>query len=222
MIALGIIILIIVLLLLLPLGADAAYGQDGFKLKLKIGPAHMSIIPSKEKKKNKKEKKPKKAKAEKAAKSSKKPSKPRQKLSFEDIMGIIRLALKALGRFRRSISVDLIKVHITTAGPDPYSAVMNCGYINAAIGAVLPLLHRVFKVKKEDYETGVDFDSDKLKLEGRVVLTVRVGEILLIALCAGIGFLKWRKGRKARLKAEAQAAAANEKITENSSAEKGN
>ncbi len=232
MLALGIIILILILILIMPVGADAAYIGNVFSLAAKAGPFKIGILPSKSKegdeKKAKKEKKPKKDKkaAEKTENEGKKKSgKPKLKLSFEDIMGIVRIGLAALGRFRRSISIDLLMLHLTTAGPDPYTAVMNHGYFNAAIGAALPLLHRAFKVKKEDYASEIDFEADKLKIDARIVLTVRIWEILLIVFCAAYGFIKWlfrrRRKAKAEAKKQAKAQATNEKITENSSAEKG-
>ena len=138
MIALGIIILILILLLILPVGADAAYVDGSFTLKVKAGPLRISILPSKAKesgeKKAKKQKKTKKTTSEGGKDEEKKAKKPKQKLSFEDIKGIIRLGLEALGRFRRSISVDELMLHLVTAGPDPYSAVMNYGYFNACFG----------------------------------------------------------------------------------------
>lgn len=116
-------------------------------------------------------------------------------------------------------------LHFLAAGPDPYSAVMNYGYFNAAIGGLRPLLHRAFRIKDEDFASAIDFEADKLKIDGRIVLTVRIGEILFLVLCAAFGFLKWFLSHKHRTKAQAketEVTANNEKITENSSAEKGN
>ena len=223
MIALGIIILILIIILLLPVGADAAYIDSAFSLKAKLGPIKIGLIPGKEKpeEKEKKTSKPgknkKKKKTDAGASDAGKKDKPKLKLSFDDVMTIIRIALNALGRFRRSIKVDKLTVHLVTAGPDPYSAVMSYGYFNAAIGALRPLLHRVFKIRNEDYASAVDFEADRLKIEARIVLTVRIGEILLLVLCAAFAFLKWFLSYRRRNKR-----CNNEKITENSSAEKGN
>ncbi len=235
MLVIGIIVVILVLILILPVGADAAYADNMFSLSIKAGPFRIGILPSKHKDGDKKAKKPAKAKKTKKTKKDensgsdaqdKGAKKPKMKLRFDDIMGIVRIGLSALGRFRRSISIDLLKLHLVTAGPDPYSAVMSYGYINAAVGAALPLLHKAFKVKKEDYASDVDFESDKLKIDLRAVLSVRIWEILLIVLCAAFGFVKWMLRRKRRLKAEAkakaQAQADKTKKTEESSAEKGN
>jgi len=225
LIALGIIVLILLIVLLLPVGADAGYIGGVLSLKVKAGPFSIGILPSKKtkdgRKKEKKPKKPKKEKKKTAAEDvkDKKSKKQKQKLSFEDIMGIVRLALKTLGRFRRSLSVDRLMIHVVASGSDPYAAVMNYGYVNAAIGALLPLIHRCFKVKTEDYDSGIDFEAEKLKIDAQIVLSLRIGEILLIVLCAAWGFLRWMRGRKRRAKAEK--AKNTEKITEDTSAEKG-
>ncbi len=233
MIALGIIILILLLIFLLPVGVDAAYIDSVFTLKAKLGPFNIGIVPGKEKAAEEKEKKPKKEKKKKKAVDAKtepsKKTKKKLKLSFDDVITIIRIALRALGRFRRSISVDKLMLHILTAGPDPYSTVMNYGYFNAAVGALRPLLHKAFRIKDEDYASAIDFEGDKLKVDGRIVLTVRIGEILLLVLCAVFALIRWFLGVRRRNKALAKAQAkeldiktTNGKITENSSAEKGN
>ena len=220
MIVLAVIILILAALLLLSVGVDASYNEDGFILKVKIGPFRINLVPGKEKKEEKEKKPGKKGKkkADKSAAASKK-KKAKLKLKLDDIKTILGIALNALGRFRRSISVDFLKLHILVGGGDPYSAVMNYGYINAAIGGAIPLLHRVFKVKKEDIGTAMDFDGDKLKVDGQAVLSVRIWEILLIVLCAGFGFIKWFISYKRRNKSAAET---TKKITEETSAEKGN
>lgn len=230
MIALGIIILILIVLLLLPVGVDASYIEGVFTLRAKAGPIRIGIVPGKEKDEEKEKKSPKPKKEKKKKKpgtgeaESKKKSRSKLKLSFEDIMTILRIALRALGRFRRSIRVEKLMLHFVSAGPDPYSAVMNYGYFNAAIGAVQPLLHKVFRVKDEDYSSAVDFEADKTKIDCRIVLTVRIGEILLLVLCAAFAFLKWFLSYRRRAKAQVKDAdaKANNKKSENSSAEKGN
>ena len=227
MLALGIIVILLILLLILPVGADAAYADNVFSLAVKAGLFRIGILPPKaggdreKKKKPVKDKKSKKQKKESDGTQTKSAKKPKMKLSFDDIMGIVRIALSALGRFRRSISIDMLKLHLVTAGPDPYTAVMNHGYFNAAVGAVLPLLHRAFKVKHEDYASSIDFESDKLRIDARAVLSVRIWEILLIVFCAAFAFLKWLLRRKRRLRAETAAQDNNKEKTEVSSAEKG-
>lgn len=216
MIALIIIFVILMLLLSLKVGVDVSYIGGVLSLSVKAGPAKIAILPKKEKPEGEKKEKRKKKQTEQTgeAQTEPKPKKEKKKgpkLTFEDILGIVKLALKAVGRFFKSLRMDYLMLHLTTAGPDPYSAVMNYGYFNAAIGAVLPLLHRVFKVGKEDIFSQVDFEADKLKIDAGLALTIRIGQILFIALCAAFAFLKWLLRRRCRIKAEEKAVAAEAK-----------
>lgn len=227
MLALGIIIVILILILILPVGGDAAYENDIFSLAIKIGPFKKSVVAAGEKdeKKEKKQKPPKKKDKPTDAASKKKKKTGKLKLSFDDVLAVVRIGLKTLGRFWRSISIDLLKLHLHVGGTDPYDTVMSYGSFNAALGALLPLVHKVFNIKKEDYASDIDFQSEKTKIDARVVATVRIGEVLLVLICALFAFAKWYFRFKRRSKAENRANAgknSKEKITENSSAEKGN
>ena len=220
MIAIAIILVILILLLSLKVGVDVSYLGGVLALAVKAGPLKIAILPKKEKpegekKEKKKKKKPEQAEAESEQEKPKKEKKKGPKLTLEDILEIARLALKAVGRFFGSLRMDYLLLHLTTAGPDPYSAVMNYGYFNAALGALLPLLRRIFKIGREDISSQVDFDSDKLKIDAGTAITIRIGQILFIALCAVFAFLRWLLRRRRRIKAEQRSAAAEAKKQEN-------
>ena len=204
MIVLGIVLALLFLLLLTPVGVAAAFLDGVLSLAVKLGPFRLTLLPRKkkgdggekrEKKKPKKSKKPEKSQEEK-----KKTSK--QKLSREDITGIVKLALKALGRFRRHLSLDELMLHVTVATGDPYDTVLRYGAVNAALGAFLPLLHRAFKIRREDIGTAMDFEQEKLAVQAKLTATLRVWEILHIAFCAAGSFLLWMHRRKKRRKQE--------------------
>lgn len=222
MIALGIIIVILILILLLRVGADAAYADGVFSLAIKIGPFSKKLLPAPEKpegveKKPKKEKKKKNAPAE--VKAEKKKS-GKKKFTLRDLLGIVKIGLKTLGNFWRKISIDHLKLHFVFGSSDPYDTVMGFGYFNAAVGALLPLLHKAFNIKDEDYDSKIDFESDKIQIDARVCATIRIGEIIIVALCALYAAIRWYLPIMRRNKADAKAEKSKEKITENS-AEKG-
>lgn len=207
MTALIIIPAIIILLLLLPVGVDAAFADGVFSLKVKAGPVKLRILPAKPKKQGKKqEEKPKKPKSKK-----KKPSKPKPKLTFDDIKGIARIALRALSRLRRMLSIDVLTLHLRVAGDDPYDTVVQYGAVNAALGAGLPYLHMAFKIKKQDIQTEIDFTQDKISADARFEGAYQIWEILCIALCAGSSFIVWMLRRRKRARAEEKARKAKEK-----------
>ena len=195
MIGWGIVLAVIVLLLLTKVGVHVRYG-DELALSAKVGPLQIRILPAKEKKP--KEKKPKKKKKPKAAEGH---EKKKQKLTLEDILDIVKLGLKALGRFGRALRLDRLHLHLCVAKDDPYDTVAQYGYLNAALGAGLPLLHRVFKIKDEDITTAFRFNTTETALQAEVIATFRIGAILRIGLCAGGGFLVWLIRRKRRAKA---------------------
>ncbi len=212
MIALIIILVLLILLLSLKVGVDVSFLGGVLSLSVKAGPVKIAILPKKEKpegEKKEKKKKPEQPEGEAAEEKPKKEKKKGPKLMLEDILEIAKLALKALGRFFKSLRMDYLLLHLTTAGPDPYSAVMNYGYFNAALGALLPLLRRVFKIGREDISSQVDFESDKLKIDAGTAITIRIGQILFIALCAAFAFLKWLLRRRRRAKADEKVAKNN-------------
>ena len=159
MTAIAIILAIIILLLLLPVGVDAAFVGGAFSLSVKAGPLKLRLLPAKPKKKNKnpKPKKPRKPKKPKGEKDGEAKSRAKLKLTLADIKEMASLALRALSRLRRFLSIDVLMVHLSVAGDDPYDTVRQYGAVNAALCALLPHLHRAFKIKKQDIQTTIDF-----------------------------------------------------------------
>lgn len=197
MLVLWILLGLLALLLLMPVGVAAAFVGGVFSLAVKIGPARIKILPKRLKAESEAvEEAPKKEKKPRKEKKQKDPNKPRQKLTKDDILGIVRLVLKALGRFRRSLSLDELLLHLTVATGDPYDTVMQYGYVNAALGVILPLLHNAFKVRREEISTAMDFQMEKMAVEAKLTATLRIGQILYIALCAGSALLLWLYRRK--------------------------
>lgn len=206
MLALIIILVLLILFLILPVGADAAYDGAVFTLKAKAGPIKRQLLPKKEKppdaegeeeQKPKKEKKQKeKKKKEKEQKEKEQEDKPKPKLTLDDIFELAGIALKALGRFRRSLSVDTFMLHLAAAAQDPYDAVLLFGRVNAGLSALSPLLHRALKIREEDIKTCVDTQPGDMFLEARVVVTIQIWEILYIAFSAGFAALRWLGKKK--------------------------
>ena len=202
MVALGIILVLLILLLLLPVGVDVSY-DGALAVRVKIGPLKFTLIPSKPKKerppkaeKQKKQKKPSLRKIEKQR------AKKKLKLTVQDILDLVRIGLQALGRFRRSLSIDLFRLHILVAADDPYDAVMRYGALNAGLGTLSPAAHTALKFRREDVRTDVDVQGAEGSLELQIIATLQIWEILRIALCGGFSFLSWylnlKKAEKAR------------------------
>jgi hypothetical protein len=200
-----IILALLLLLLACPVGADAAKTADAFFLKLKIGPLRKTLLPKEKKNRKKKEKK---EAAPKAEEPQQKKEKKKKKLSLtlDDILTLAEIALDTLHRFRVHLSVDQIMLHWIAAASDPYDAVMQYGKLNAALGVLQAKAHTALKVRDEDIRTELDLTASRPQIEGRIILTIQIWEILLIGICAGAKGLRWflKKKRSARAAAAAE------------------
>lgn len=201
---------LLILLLTLKLGIECYYENETFRLKIKAGPVKKTVFPGKTT-----AKKGSKASCEKRSEEkTREKDKKNKKLQFRDILDIIRIVLETSGRFFKRLSIDELRLMYVSRNEDPYKAVMNYGAFNAAIGAFLPILHKSISVKKEKIDSNVDFSSDRSVIEGGLILTIRFGQLIFVAICAAVAFLKW-KWRKRR--AEKKAPDENE-LNENNNA----
>ena len=175
------ILLIIALLLtafnLLRVGVDAEYDGEALLLRLKAGPVRITILPKKEK-----PEKPKKKKKEKQPKAEKSKESP---LTLPTLLKLVRPALEALGSFRRKLSVDLLRLHARVGTSDPYNTAMTYAYLQSAVYGLHPLVERALNVKERDVWLTPDFTSDDIAAEGRLIGTIRIGQIVWIALVLG-------------------------------------
>ena len=173
------ILLVIALLLtalnLLRVGVDAEYDGEGLFLRLKAGPAKITILPKREK-----PEKPKKKKKEKPPKDDADGEKPKKKkkspLTLPTLLKLVRPALEAAGSFRRKLSVGT---------SDPYNTAMTFAYLQSAVYGLHPLVERALNVKERDVWLTPDFTSDGIAAEGRLIGTIRIGQIAGIALVLG-------------------------------------
>ena len=213
MIAWIIVVTALALFLMIPAGVDAAYRQDTLFLSIKLGPIRLRLLPVKDLPKAHDEKKAEKKK-EKDGEGGKKKPKPKLKPGKDDILSGVRLVLGLLSRFRRHLSVDLLRVHFVCAAPDPCDAVTQYGYVNAVFSLLSPLLHQVLKIRDEEIVLDLDVTAEQPGIDVRLVATLQIWEIFYFGFYGGSGFLRWfltyRKSAKTR---QGQARPANSAIT---------
>lgn len=197
MLTVAIIIVAVILVLLIPVGVAADYDAEGFRLSARISVADFLIFPRKKKPKDDLE-----------TKNKKKKSKIRKfKLNFsvEEWFEVAKIAVKALGRFRKSICFDRIKLIYVSANPDPSIAAVRYNAVNAALNSVTPLFEKAFKVRNREVNISTDYDAETSSGEFGATLSVRVGQILYIILLAafafGVVFFKSRINKRRERKA---------------------
>lgn len=174
-------------------GVRAEYGQDGPLVHARLGPAEIQVFP-----RNPKQAKPKKAKPKKAPEGEPKESIVK-KLGgpVELLREFLPLVLEAAGQFKRKLQVDTLLLELTVGGDDPGDTALLYGRANALLGALWEPLTRSFHVKDGRAGTRIDFNSPGTTVYGAAALSLKIGQILRIALCFGIralfSLLKLRK-----------------------------
>ena len=147
----GMILLLFLLLSLLRVGAIVDFGGE-LRVRLRVGPVKLTVLPRKEKKAQKKA-------AEAAGKTPEEKTKPKAagghrlpKLSFpelRELAGTVLGALKrTLRRTCRRTRIDPLEVGVIFAGDDPADTAQTYGYANAALWTLMPKLEELFYIPK--------------------------------------------------------------------------
>lgn len=192
------------LLNLLRVGVSAGYEAQAFSVSARVGPLTIPVWPrppAEEPKKPKKEKPPKEPKAPQEQTKEK-------ELDFDTILALAKLALKAAGSFRRKLTVELFRLEFVAGSSDPYDTAMQSAYVQAALGSLRPLAQRALHIQERDVQVGADFTADKPRIEARLTLTIRIGQIVAIGVVFGVGYLKLMLQKKKAAKAQTQQNAA--------------
>lgn len=189
---------VLVLLLCIPLGISLRYHEAGFQLKILAGWISLPL-PQKGKKKEKKKTEKTKGQQKKAqASGTEKPEKKGG--SVKDFLPLVNIALELLNDFRRKLRVRNLEMKLILAGDDPCDLAVNYGRAWSALGNLMPLLERVFVIKKRNLEVECDFEASETKILARADLTITLGRILKILLYHGLqavkAFLNIKKSRK--------------------------
>ena len=86
------------------------------------------------------------------------------------------------------------------ASSDPCDLAVNYGRAWAAVGNLMPMLERIFVIKKRDVEVECDFTAAETLVIARLDITITLGRILALAVVYGIRavkeYLKIQKKRK--------------------------
>ena len=190
-------------------GAESAAGRRGCSLRGRCvfaRCAHRPVpapAPAEPPDQKPKKKKPPKSKKEKPKKQSAPPD-------IRTILALAKLGLQALDRFRQRLRVQLLRLVFVSGASDPYDTALAFGYVNAALGALTPLAERALRIDERDIQTGVDFQAERPRIDARIVCTIRIGQIVIIALAFGAGFLKQKMHAKQARSARAKTAPATQ------------
>ena len=211
----GLVLLILALVLFVPIGADVGYVDKVFKLAVRADGFALQLLPKKPQDPNKppKEEKPKPKKEEPPKEEKPKEEKPKKKLSLnftkEEIFELIKRAINGLGKFGK-LTVRKFMLHFTAGGIDPYNTAMSLGYVNWALSTLAPICARKFKITcKPDVWTDANFIEEFPSVEFEISVTLRLIQVVRMALAVGWGVVVVLIKNKLRLRREAKLAKQN-------------
>ncbi len=176
-------------------GVDVGFDGE-LRLAIKIGFIRVHILPSKPKKPKKQKKKQPAAKKP-AQKPAAAPKKPLFSGDPKDLRALLQLGVQTLGDLRRKLRVEVLTLFVYFGGgDDPAKNAIAYGRAWAVIGSITPLLDQLFVIQKRRIEPRFAPQEDKLRVEGRIVLTITIGRALALGIRAGLGFLRIVSNKK--------------------------
>ena len=182
-------------------GCKAEYDQSGVQVYVRVAAFHIRVFPLKKKSG---EKKPKKKKEKKAKKErpAKEPVPLQEKVggALGYVQTLLPVVLKAVGYFFKKLQIDTLHLYLTAGSPDPADAAAVYGKASAALGALWYPLTEAFDVKDGHAKVDLDFESERMTLCAVAALSIKIGQILWLAIYFGIWalvrFLRERKRQK--------------------------
>ena len=204
----GMILLLFLLLSLLRVGAIVDFGGE-LRVRLRVGPVKLTVLPKKKKKARKA--------AEAAGKTPEEKTKPKAagghrlpKLSFPELRElagtVLGALMRTLRRTCRRTRIDPLEIGVIFAGDDPADTAQTYGYANAALWTLMLRLEELFYIPKPSIYLSVDFTKTETSAEGTVGVSLRVCDLfaILFTLAVPVGkwFLRCRRAHGGEAKAE--------------------
>lgn len=192
-------------------GVRIVLAEGSFTVDVKAGPIRVRVYPGRERKA------PKKENAEKRGREKRTLPKPAWAEVKEAARTLWPPLKKALGRTRRGVRLDPLRLSLTLGGQrDPADAARLYGELHGGMWAVMPLLERLMDIPDPRLHIGVDFNAEAATLEGELGITARIGTLLRVGLGFGFPALRWllRYQKKHKAKNETAASSAAQERTE--------
>jgi len=188
-------------------GCKVVYDQDGVQVLVRLGKIRIRVFPVKAKKTGDKPQKPKK-------KKEKKPQPQKEPIPLQEKLGgalgyareLLPVLLDAVKYFTRKLRVDTLHMVLIAGSSDPADAAALYGKASAALGALWQPLVTAFEVKDGYARVDLDFDAPAMTLRAAAALSIKLGQVLWLAVYFGIRaagrFLKERRRQKNLKQAE--------------------
>ena len=182
-------LVIITLFLISNVGADFSFDSESKAMELAAKALGLTIkIPLEGKKKRAKRPKA----ATKRPAEAPAPKKEKEKPDWDFIFMIVKNGIETLKRVRRKLAIDILVLQFKAATPDAARTALLYGRVNAALGALFPIIDTALNVREREIETAIDFTSEKSTIYLRVVAVFQVWELLYIGGAFAVALLKYK------------------------------
>jgi len=175
-------IVLVILILRLKVGVRFRWDSGDSLLKVRVGMLRFSLPAGKDKSDRKTKVSHKTPPSEPTIPTQKKKKglSPSLKSWLKALLACWRELLALIGKVLKSPTLDLLRLHMMVGGGDPEVCAMNYGKICAGLSAGLPVLQRVFRVRKQDIDITCRYDLKKTETLAEVEATVMIYEIFAL------------------------------------------
>ena len=168
--------------------------HEALSVHLRIGILRWTVYPLK---KAEKERKPKGTKAEESETPSQAEDEargPNRRQIFYILETLPPILWRALGRLRRKLVIDPLKLAVAFGGEDPADTAILCGRCQALAGALLPWMEQVVTIRNLSVCLQVDFEAEHTRGSGEFGVRLRIGQLLALLFWILGSFLGWYRG----------------------------
>lgn len=169
------------------LGGVVVYGADGLRAWARFGRFRISVFPLKEKEKAPKKKKAAK-KTPRQGEKKVQPAKPRREKAggaLDYARSLLPVALEAAKHTFGKLRMDKLELRLTVGASDPADAATRYGQASAVLGTFWYPLTQAFRVVDGYAKVELDFDRTDMALYAESSLSLKLGQLVWLALYFG-------------------------------------
>ena len=164
-------LIVLVAVLLMPVALHITY-CDTFALRLSYAGFNIPTESNRTKKKSPT-----------ATKSSqhKKKSKKKNKMTFDEILMLVKIGVKAAEKLLKTIRIKRLKLNIIVSGEDAASAAINYGRVCALASSTYPVIENSLDKKNTDIFVDLQYDS-KTQVNADIIIKAMTLKLIIIAV----------------------------------------
>ena len=197
---LGTLVVVLLILLCFPVVIRVSYRQGNFCARLQYSLVHIPFYPRAKKDTSVQET----PQEQSSSQTEKEPTqkKVKRSVNLEQILYTLEVLppvlLKTCKRVGKRIQISPLQIYILVAGTDPADTAILYGKLEAAMAAILPVLHQMVRIEEQDIQLFPDFCEEQMDFILDVGVRIRLCDLLLVAFCALGGLLNWFVGFRKR------------------------